>query len=370
MTNSKKTLWWVVGIIIVVIVIVIFANQKPAETGPIKIGVFTPLSGDAAIYGESLKKGMDLAAVDANKDGVLGRKIELVYEDTHLDNKLAVDVMTKFTSVDKFPIVIAAEGSGATAAAMPLADKTKTLTILPIATADSLKNAGQYVFRIIPADGYRGQQMGNLANGLGFKTAAIIYVNDDYGVGIRDIFRSSFAALGGQVIDTESFASGDTDYRTQLTKIKAANPDVIIMAARKEFPIILKQMRAMSISSKVIASEVIENSLLKNAGNAAEGVMALDFATTTDYVGFAAKFQAAYGTTPSLYSDFGYDAVGVIAAAIKETGSVDSTKLKNDLHNIEYKGATGIIKFDQYGQVTAKPLISYVVKNGIFVKSQ
>ncbi|MFA6423627.1 MAG: ABC transporter substrate-binding protein [Patescibacteria group bacterium] len=371
MVNSKKTLWWVVGIVIVFVIVVAFsANQKPTETGPIRIGVFTPLTGDAAVYGESLKKGLSLAVEDANKEGVLGRKIELVYEDTHLDSKTAVDVMNKFTSIDKFPAVIAAEGSGATTAAMPLADKTKTLTVIPVASAAPLKDAGDYVFRVVPSDDYRGQQLGDVAKKLGYNTAAILYLNDDYGIGIRDIFKSSFTALGGQITNLEPFASGNTDFRSQLTKIKSSNPDVIIVAAHKEFVVIAKQIKALAVASKIINTEVVDTAVLKEAGSAAEGIMALDFATTTDYVGFADKFKAAYGTTPSVYSDYGYDALGVIVAAMRDTKSVDSTKLKNDLYKIEYKGATGIVKFDRNGEVTAKLFVTYVVKNGVFVKSE
>ncbi|MCX6715421.1 MAG: ABC transporter substrate-binding protein [Candidatus Taylorbacteria bacterium] len=371
MVNLKKTSMWVAGIIVVLVIIAaVSASQKPTEIGPIKIGVFTPLTGDAAVYGESLKKGLTLAVEDANKDGVLGRKIELVYEDTHLDNKTAVNVMNKFISIDKFPIIIAAEGSGATTAAVPLADKTKTITIIPVASAASLKDAGDYVFRVIPSDDFRGLQLGKLANHLGYETAAIFYVNDDYGIGIRDLFKSSFTALGGQVVGMESFASGDTDFRSQLTKVKSVNPDVILLAARKEFSVILKQLKTMSIVSKVLAPEILDSDIIKASGSVGEGVVTLGFASTTDYIGFADKYKTAYGATPALYSDFGYDALGIIVAAIRDSGSVDSTKLKNDLYKIEYKGATGLIKFDQNGEVMPKPLITYIVKNGVFVKSE
>lgn len=372
MNNINKNVFkWIVPLVVALLIIAFFTvSQKATETGPIKIGILTPLTGDASIYGESLKKGIDLALEETNKIGVLNRKVELIYEDTHLDSKTAISAYNKFINIDKVDVIIAAEGSGATSAVVPLSDKTKTLTIIPIASADSLKNAGDYVFRVIPSDGYRGEKMGNYAKSLNFNTAGILYVNDEYGVGIKNIFSDSFKKEGGKIVIEEAFNSGNTDYHSQLTKIKEANPDVIIIAARKEFPIILKQKNELDIKATVIASDVIDGSILKTAGSNMDGVLVLDFAPTTDFADFKTNFKNKYGVEAPLYSDYGYDSLKVIVEAIKESKSTDSTKLKNTLYKIEYKGATGIVKFDLLGEVMNKPLIPLIVKNGKFVENK
>ena len=114
----------------------------------IEIGVFTILSGEGATYGEAVKKGLEIALDDINRQGgILGKKIELIYEDTHLDSREAVNAMNKFVYVDKLPIVISGEGSGATLAAAPLADQTKTLLMVTIASSPDIKEAGEYVFK-------------------------------------------------------------------------------------------------------------------------------------------------------------------------------------------------------------------------------
>ena len=368
---NKNILKGVVSLVLVTTVVLVFVScSKPKETSPIKIGVMTPLTGDAAIYGESLKKGMDLAVEKANVEGVLGRKIELIYEDTHLDSKVAVSAFNKFVNIDNLDLVVVAEGSGATSAVVPLADKTKTLVIIPIASADSLKTVGDYVFRVIPSDNYRGEKMGKYAKDLGFNKVAVLYVNDDYGIGIKNIFSDSFKKEGGQVFIAETFNSGGVDYRSQLTKIKETNPDAIVIAARKEFPVIMKQKNELGIKARVLASEVIDSSIIESAGSDMDGVLALDFAPATDFVGFKETFKKKYNTEAPLYSDYGYDSIGILIEAIEKTKTTDSTKIKNALYDIEYKGATGLISFNSLGEVMEKTLIPLIVKDGKFVESK
>lgn len=371
---ENKTVKVTIGIIIAIIVIggalLIFQNPTghtvKNTNEPIKIGVFAPLSGEAAIYGNAMKKGLDLATEDINNQGgILGRKVELVYEDTHLDPKAAVAVMNKFINIDKFQIVIAAEGSGATFAAAPLADSTKTLMMVGIASTPTLKNAGDYVFRVVPSDTYQGKEIVRLAKKFGYKKAGILYVNDIFGVGIKDVFQQEFS----KVIVEESFEVGSTDFRTQLAKIKSFGPDVTVIVARAEFPLILKQTRELRLDSQIIASaELKDESLVKASDIAAEGVFVPYYAKTVDYVNFETKFKAKYGTDPALFSDYGYDALGILATAIEDANSINSEQVKDSLYNAVFQGATGIVKFDEFGEVTEKPFVIYQIKNGEFVE--
>jgi len=373
MGPNKVYLFSVIFVLAVILIALIFSLQPliglftTQGNQPLVIGVFTPLSGDAAIYGAAIQKGLDLALEEVNGEGgVLDRNVKLVYEDTHLDSTTAMNAVTKFIYVDKIPFVIAAEGSGATLAAAPLADKTKTIFIIPVASTGELRDAGDYVFRVIPSDSYRGKELAKLASEKGYKKSAILYVNDAYGVGIKSLFTETFTVMGGQVNTMESFESGSKDFRAQLSKIKAENPAAIIVAARKEFPAILKQAKELDVNSQIIASEIIESSLLKEAGDAAEGVLALDFASPTDYVGFEEKYKEKYGEDPALYSDFGYDALRVLAEGIKKANSVDTGKVKTVLYGLTYHGATGVVKFDDFGEVIEKPFVIYQVQNGAF----
>lgn len=341
-------------------------GNSTLNDGPIEIGVFAPLSGEAAIYGQSIKNGLDIAREDINeKGGILGREVKLTYQDTHLDSKEAVSAMNKFIHVDGMSIVIAAEGSGATSAAVPLADQTKTLTMVAIASTPTLKDAGDYVFRVIPSDTYQGVEIVKLVDRLDLDSVAILYVNDEFGLGIKNIVERDF----NNIVEEESFEASSVDFKTQLTKIKSKNTDAIVVVARKEYPNILKQIEELSIDSRIITSaEFKDESLVEASGESSEGVLVPFYAETIDYVDYKEKFKSKYGKEPSLFSDYGYDALMVIAKAAEKTNSIDSTKLKNQLYGITYNGATGIVKFDKDGEVYGKPFVFYEIRNGEFVE--
>ena len=362
---------YIVAFIVVLLAIAIYLlfpdfNKSNAY---IKIGVITPLTGDAAIYGEAAKNGIDLAAKKVNDNGgVLGKKIELIYEDTHLDSKTAVAAINKLINIDKVSFVIVAEGSGATLAVTPFADKNKMIMVVPIASVSSIKDAGDFVFRVMPSDGYRGIEMTRLAEEKGYNKIAILYVNDPYGVGIRDSLKKNINRAGKIIVSEESFESSATDFRTQLTKIKAGKPDSIMVAARAEFPIILRESYELGIKAQVIASEMLDKSLLNQAGKSAEGLLAIDFASNTDYVNFKSDYKEKYNSDPTLYSDYSYDSLMVLVEAIKKVGLGNTKKIKDSLYNLIYNGATGIIKFDSDGDVNGKDFVIYQVKNEEFVE--
>lgn len=343
-------------------------NSISALSEPIKIGVFTPLTGDGASYGNAMKNGLDLALADINKNGgLLGRKVELVYEDTHLDINEAVKAMNKFIYIDKLSIVIAAEGSGPTSSVAPLADSTRTIMVVALASTPMLKEAGDYVFRVIPSDDYQGKEIAKLAIELGHKKAGVLYVNDAYGVGIKDVFLEEFSKVG-MISAVESFGPGSADFKSQLAKIKNADPGVLVIVARKEFSIILKQIKELDLKAQIIASETLKDeAIIKASGDAAEDVLLVYYAEPIDYIDFKSRFQARYNVEPAFYAEFGYDALGVLAEAIKEAGVMKTQDIKNALYDVEYQGATGMIKFDANGEVAEKPFDVFQVKDGQFV---
>lgn len=361
----------IIGAIILLLVIIAGLSVLNVKRGgeSIKIGVLTPLSGDAAVYGEAVKNGIDLAVQKVNDNGgVLGKKIELIFEDTHLDPKTAVTAVNKLINIDKASFVIVAEGSGATLAVTPFADKSKLVMVVPMASAASIKDAGDFVFRIIPSDGYRGIEMARLATEKNYKKIAILYVNDPYGVGIKDSLKKNFVGEGKEITNEESFESSATDFRTQLTKIKASKSDAIMVEARTEFPTILKESKELGITAQIIASEMLDKSILGRSGKNAEGLLAIDFAPNVDHVNFRNDYKDKYRTEMALYSDYSFDSLMVLVNAIKIADSVNSTKVKDALYDLSYSGATGIIKFDSNGDVEGKDFVISEVKNGEFVE--
>lgn len=368
--KNKNTI--LIGILAISIFIIIAGcsqsghTSKVEQESPIKIGVIAPLTGEAASYGLAAKQGLDFAVTEINKqDGILGRQIKLIYEDSQADPKQAVSIMNKFINVNKFNIVIVADGSGSTTAVAPIAEATKTLIMGTLASTPQLSEMGDYIFRTVPSDSYQGIELAKFADNKDFKTAAILYVNDPYGIGIKDAFSSEFS---GTVIVAEAFENSDSDFRTQLTKIKYKNPDVILIVARKELPNILKQIRTLGIESALLGSETTKDQeLVDIAGEAAEGLYSIFFAEPVDYQRYREKFSSEYGKEPAAYSDYSYDAVHVLKKAITTAGSLDPTKIKDSLYTTKMYGATGIVEFDSKGDAINKPFTMYEVVNGNFV---
>lgn len=342
-------------------------KTKPASQQPIRIGVMAVLSGEAADIGAGIKNGLDLALKEINNSGgILDHPIQLVYEDSHLDLKEGTNIINKFIDLNHLSLIISAEGSGVTLGVAPIAERKKIIVIAAVASAPEIKNAGEYIFRVIPSDAAQGKAMAHIAHALGCKTVSLLFVNDSYGAGIKDTFVQNF---DGQILNLESFTNEGSDFKTQLTKIKLQPPGGLILVARKEYPRILKQIRELNINSKIITSEMFKNETMLNAvSREAEGVITQYYTQATDYANYQTKYFQKYNSEPANYSDYGYDALMVLADAIKRAGALDTEKVKAELYHTDYKGATGEIRFDADGEVMDKPFTVYQVQNGKFVE--
>jgi len=347
----------------------------------IKVGCSTPLTGEGANYGRSTKEGVDLAVAEINKTNFLGKPFEVIFEDDMMQPKGGVNAIRKLVDVDKVPVVLGPFGSSIVLACAPIANQTKTVIISASATADSIADAGDYVFRITPPNSKQGKDVADFCiTKLQTKTAAVIYQNNDYGITLRDAFKTYYEEKGGRVSNLEAANSGDSDFRAQLTKIKKAQPDVIFFPQHyKEGALMLKQAKELGIKAKFISADgAMTEDLLKIAGNAAEGTyystLALGYGVSDSMIDdFNEKFKKTYnGRDPDIYAAYYYELTKLVAQAIKESG-YDADKIKNYLYTINgpksYKGITGITSFDKKGEVD-KAFYIYEVKGGKFVISK
>lgn len=368
------------SIILAVVVIAVFGglwflgkgSESPGEQVAVKIGWMGPLTDDAATYGESIKKGVELAARDANLN------IEVLYEDTKCDAKEAVNAAQKLINVDKVVAIVGDVCSGATLAAVPVAEAAKVVMISGASTAPKITEAGQYIFRTIPSDALQGEFGAKLVSDKGFKKLAILYGNEEYGVGFEKVLNEKFTALGGTVVASESFQNNATDLRTQLTKIKAAKPDALYIVSNSpsSASAALKQAKELKITTEVFGSEGLKSpDILTGAGTAAEGLTVTSVtAGTPDFI---LKWQAAYGTstTPGPFAAQGYDAFMAITKALTAnvpggTSMIEhSEALPEYLLKTEFDGASGHIKFDQNGDVAGNYEV-YRVEKGAFVPAK
>lgn len=335
-------------------------SYVPKETGPVKVGVMVPLTGDAASYGTGVKNGIEMAKKDLNATNV-----ELVYEDSKCDGKEAANAINKLVSVDKVAAVIGELCSGASLAAAPVAEQNKVVMVSPASTAPNLSDAGEYIFRVVPSDALQGAFGAKLVADKGFKKLAVLYGNEDYGIGFNKVLGGEFPKTGGTVVAAEAFEKGAVDMRTQVTKVKAANPDAIYIISNSPDSGVaaLKQLKQQGVNAVVFGSEGFKSDdIIKGAKGAAEGLMLTTVSGGT--ADFMSKHQAMYNAAPGPFAAQGYDAMTAVGKAV-QGGAATGEAIKNALMGLEFDGVSGKIKFDAKGDVSGNYDV-FVVKDGKF----
>jgi len=343
------------------------------EEGRITIGATLPLSGDAAAWGKNTQEGIELALQEINASGgVLGKQIVVVYEDTQALPKEGVSAYRKLVSVDGVPAIIDDSVSGVTLAMAPMAEKDNVVILATGATAPKISEAGEYIFRIWNSDAYEGEISADYAfDTLGLRSVAILYINNEYGKGLEEVFKSRFESRGGNVPISEAFGQNSTDMRTQLSKIQASNPDgLYLVGYPKEIPIALRQARELGLNVSLLGTVAMQDpQLLESAGYAAEGLM---FPYPQDPTGeqvdhFKQAFQKQYGKEPGITADVGYDAIKMIVIAIELSGGTTGEDIRIGLNMLkDYPGVSGTMTFDENGDVH-KPMGIKIVEGGMFV---
>lgn len=338
-----------------------------------KIGVITPLTGTRATYGAATKRGVDLAAEKINKQGgVNGVRIDIIYEDSQGEPALATNALQKLINVNNVPVVLGAFRSAETQAIAPIAEKQKVILFSASSTADDIKYAGDYIFRNVPTNSDQGTTAALFVlQFLEKKKAAVLYQNDDYGKSLAEAFIRSFQERGGSVVVKETFESKQRDYKTVLAKVKQKRPEVVFFPGNyEECAIILKQARELRFMEPFVGGDgAYSPQLFEIGGRAVENsyytLMAMGYGISDDLIEFFRRsFIEKYAEEPDVYSAYAYDAIITIAEAIKQSAySADS--IKGALYRMEFKGITGITRFDSYGEVT-KPYYLYQAKKGNF----
>ena len=359
-------------IISVACLIFITTGCSKRESEEIKIGATLPLSGDAAVWGNNTKEGIELALQELNNQGgVLGKNVRVVYEDTEALPEKGVSAFRKLTQIDKVSAIIDDSVSSVTLAMAPLAQTHHVVILATGATAPSISEAGEYVFRIWNSDAYEGAVAAEHASGeLKLQRIAILYINNDYGRGLEEVFKGEFGSLGGKIVASESFDQNATDMRTQLAKIKAANPEgLYLVGYPKEAPIALRQARETGLKVQVVGTVAMhDKTLIATAGEAAEGLV---FPYPRDPSGehierFQKSFRERYSKEPGITADVGYDAIKMISRAIELAGGSTGEHVRTGLNMLkDYPGVSGVMTFDKNGDVH-KPMGTMRVKKHDF----
>ncbi len=353
---------------------------SPSEPETIKIGVFQPLTGTNGGGGSQETDGIKYAWEVYGE--VLGKKVELVIVDNKSDKGEATTAATKLVEKDKVVAVVGSYGSGVSIAAGEIFKTAKVPAMGASCTNPMVTMGNEYYFRACFLDPFQGQVMANYAIKSGAKTAAIIKENgDDYSVGLANFFENSFKELTGDpssIVSVSEFQANDQDFNAILTNIKSLNPDVIFApSSPSTAPLIIKQARALGITSIIMGGDTWENpSLVEVAGKDAEGVVISTFfdeasPATEEAKKFVDGYRKRMGNSDEIIpavAALGYDAYIVLLDAIKRAGSTDGEKIKEALKATkDFEGVTGIINFTEEGDADKNLAVIKTIKDGKFV---
>lgn len=335
-----------------------------AAQSTIKIGLVQPLTGAFAAAGTDVVNGAKIAAEEINAaGGVLGRKLELLVEDTRSNPTEAASVTEKLIVRDKVPVLMGASASTATLAVMPKLMEYKVPMLVETSSSSKITTAGNpYIFRIAPPSEVESVVFGKIAGRLGMKKADFLVVNNDWGRGTADEFSKMLKEHGIAVGLVELMDQGAQDMNAQLAKLKGSGADTLfVTTAVEQLSLVLKQAAAMGLNMRIISTGGSQNpdQLITNAGKAAEGTWHLVFfapwspdATPNPKAAraFVDEWNKRGLPFGSLTSSFrGYDGIRAIAEAIKIAGKPDPEAIRAAFWKVDILGLNGPIKFEKNG---------------------
>ena len=333
-------------------------SEGGADSEVIKIGGIGPLSGPNSTYGISVKEGADLLAEEINAaGGINGKKVEFIFEDDQSDNTVAASAFNKLVDKDGVCAILGGVTSGTTLAIAPNSTNKKIPMITPTGTEPTITNVGgDFMFRGCFVDSFQGEILAKYTKEkLGKTTAAVLYnSSSDYSKGIANAYKETLEKNGGQVVEFLSYGSDkETDFKAQLTKIKSANPDVIILPDYYNVVgLIAKQARDMGITSQFLGGDGWESEeLTKIGGTAVDGAIYINhyYAEDTDenVKNFVDSYTKKYNKTPDCFAALSYDTAKILVKAIEKANSTDGTAIRDALAGMEINSVTGNIKFNE-----------------------
>ena len=348
--------------------------QMEGLSGEISIGLVYPATGRLASVGMEMRNGFELALKEVNNSQHGNTKLKFITEDDRSTVEGAVEAFNKLIHQDGVPVILGPATSSATETAFPIAQQNRVIAISSTAAARGLSAIGDFVFRtILTTDVLITSGIKITQARLAYQKVGIIYDETDlFSADGAAVMRESLTANGVEILTTETFQSGDTDFSEQLTRIKDSNPDAIFVSALPpDKPEILMQARQLGIPDSVpFIINTLTTADVQAAGDAAEGTIAFtSWVNTVDTPGnqaFTQNYRAKYGIEPNIWATQSYASVYILAEAIADAQSTDATAIRDALENItDMDTVLGRFSFDNVGDAVYDPVV-LIVENGGF----
>ena len=336
-------------------------KEEASGEDVIRIGAIAPVTGDRAEAGQSVWRSFQIAADDINaKGGVMGKKIEIVLEDSKGDAKEAVELTKKLADDESICAVLGPMTSAEAIACAPVFDEYELVELAPVASNNQYATMSPYSFTLA---GRQSAEMPYfvekcLAGYCNAKSIGVIWVNDDWGVSSIESMQAACDKMGIEVTAAESFNAGEKDFTAVLTKIRQTNPEVLVLATQAaEGSLILNQVKAMGWDIPTVGvGAMYSDQVILLAGEMSEGLVAPscfylseDDAPAWDY---ATRFYEEAQFYPTVHGPLSYDSVVVLCAAIEQAQSTDRTAIKDALMELkDVQGLAGSYEFTEDGDI-------------------
>jgi branched-chain amino acid transport system substrate-binding protein len=357
------------------VLVLIGAHGWFSAGAAIKVGEVDPLSGGVSQFGIGCHQGILLALDQINAaGGVLGQRVELVTEDDQSKPGQSATAVRKLITQDKVAAILGDATSSATLESAPIAQASKIPMITPSATNPRITQVGDFIFRVCFLDELQARVIARFAR-QNLKAAKIFTLTDvkqDYSVDLEKFFKDEFTKLGGTIVGEQSYSSGDTVFRAQLTAIRGLRPDAIYVPGYyQEVALIVKEGRQIGLTMPFLGCDGWANqALIAIGGKAMDGCYFTNHFSPEDQSPivkeFVGKYREKYGSIPDTFGALGYDAASILCDAIKRAGSSDSQQIRDALAKTAgFNGVTGVISFDA-NRNAAKPVLVIAVRDGKF----
>lgn len=352
------------------------AQGLPAE---IKVGALETLTGDSSVYGLSIKSGLELAVEEINAKAFLGTsKLKLIVVDEKADKQEGISVMTKLINDEKVSAIIGPTLSSVAFAADPVAQKAGVPVIGTSTTAVGITDMGDYIFRdSLPQSSFVPAPLAAAKAKFGVKKAVLIFEStNEYSKSESEVFKAALKAQGIELAAVESYSKGDTDFRTQLNKLRLRKPDLLVISALAgEAVPVLQQAREIGFTCPIVGGNGLNSpNVVKVAKEAAEGVMVgaawFRDSTAPKSKAFVENYKKKYGNPPDQFAAQAYEAIYILSNAIKNAGSADRKAIRDALAQVkDLDGVLGKFSFNEKRD-PVHPSVTLVVKDGQYTVLQ
>ncbi|RLB24401.1 MAG: hypothetical protein DRG76_01510 [Deltaproteobacteria bacterium] len=374
--EMKRLAFSVAGVAFLVVMLIMGMPSLSKAVEPVVIGSIGPLTGTNAIQGQDMKRGEQLALDEINAaGGIYGRPLKILWEDTESSAKGGMAAVHKLVEINKVHLILGAYSSGVSLPTGQWTNSKKVIQIAEASTSPKLRDIGPYFFNVIGLDEVMGTKLAQFALESGAQTFASITVNNPFGIGIEIWTKKTVERAGKKWVEAVRYDEKKSDYRAELQRVFAKNPDVVFFTAYgTESKLILKQAYEMGLKPRLgwyadymtmWSNEVIPET--------AEGIKGLVIGPSGGirYKEYHANYKKRFGKNAkqTAFGAYAYDATWLAALALNMAGATNTDAIAQALYAVSkiYKGVTGDKTFDKDGMQVTDYYQRMVYKNGKLV---